>query len=379
MKDLKKQIILILNNYKRVVFASIGLIFFIVILLQPLPGTDYNKSSNKNISEESVVENEVENPSSFKEDVEDEQLTQTQNSTVVTEEISITNNIVEEVVTPVQISGISELDVVNTQTVITTTNESTVEGIISSTNLEEVIKNSIYVSSETDLYEDIINQILNGKQTISYYYPGNYESNAFVKLHTYESMQNPIKDKEYILWMLSNAEQRTKLYTGNNISFSIIEYTISYKVTPDMEAQVDGIVNQIIATSNSGTTVEKIKKVYDLVMNKVTYDDTLKNHTVFDALVKGSAVCDAYSLSIYRILNEMGINCKFVASTDHAWNIVQIDGLWYNLDATWDDHDSGDYTYYWFLKSNADFIDHPRIEAYTYPEYEMSPISYIVN
>ena len=40
-----------------------------------------------------------------------------------------------------------------------------------------------------------------------------------------------------------------------------------------------------------------------------------------------------------RRMNELGIACEPVTSEsmNHGWNMVQLDGSWYHLDATWDD------------------------------------------
>ena len=37
------------------------------------------------------------------------------------------------------------------------------------------------------------------------------------------------------------------------------------------------------------------------------------------------------------ILNDMGLENYKISSEDHIWNAVKIDGVWYNLDLTWDD------------------------------------------
>lgn len=47
----------------------------------------------------------------------------------------------------------------------------------------------------------------------------------------------------------------------------------------------------------------------------------------------------------------------------HVWNIVEMDGLWYNLDVTWDWGKSQNFQ--WFLKGRESFdITHFRDDAY---------------
>ena len=47
-------------------------------------------------------------------------------------------------------------------------------------------------------------------------------------------------------------------------------------------------------------------------------------------------------------LERMGIKNFKVASTDHVWNAVLLDNVWYNLDLTWDDP---------VVSDGSDFLD----------------------
>lgn len=57
-------------------------------------------------------------------------------------------------------------------------------------------------------------------------------------------------------------------------------------------------------------------------------------------LIKGTCVCAGYSDILYNCLNTVGIEaCKITGKTEeegHAWNKVKLDGVWYNVDLTWD-------------------------------------------
>jgi transglutaminase/protease-like cytokinesis protein 3 len=71
---------------------------------------------------------------------------------------------------------------------------------------------------------------------------------------------------------------------------------------------------------------------------------------------------------------------------EHVWNIVKVDGKWYNIDLTWDDPilDNGEsmISYDFFLKNNEDFYDHLRAPEYSTEEFllahEISGESYIL-
>ncbi|MDO5422999.1 MAG: Ig-like domain-containing protein [Eubacteriales bacterium] len=134
---------------------------------------------------------------------------------------------------------------------------------------------------------------------------------------------------------------------------------------------------------------EKTKIIYDYVTSHVTYDyaglkdSTLGKFSAYNAFEKGTAVCQGYASLLYRMLRMAGLQTRFISGDGggerHGWNIVQIGSSCYNLDSTWDSS-SGKTTYNYFLKSDADFVNHVRDAKYRttqfYKEYPMSSASY---
>lgn len=70
-----------------------------------------------------------------------------------------------------------------------------------------------------------------------------------------------------------------------------------------------------------------------------TSDDKQIYHSAYGMFYDGTVVCAGYALAYSAIMNYLGIPCKYVISDEmaHAWNIVQINGKWYNVDLTYDD------------------------------------------
>ena len=68
------------------------------------------------------------------------------------------------------------------------------------------------------------------------------------------------------------------------------------------------------------------------------------------------------------MLKELNVGVRIITGvankkSPHAWNIVSINGLWYNLDTTWDENiteTSSNTAYNYFLKSENDFGGHER-------------------
>ena len=130
---------------------------------------------------------------------------------------------------------------------------------------------------------------------------------------------------------------------------------------------------------------EKIKTIYQYVCDNVNYDSNMGElkYTPYSALCNGTAVCQGYAVLFYRFCTEADISTRVIGGIGneipHAWNIVKLNGKYYNLDSTWD----GEYettTYNWFLKSDADFSKHIREDAYLteefYTAYPMAEMSY---
>lgn len=149
-------------------------------------------------------------------------------------------------------------------------------------------------------------------------------------------------------------------------------FTVPYYTTAAQEEKVNTAVKKALGEMNINnlTEYEKVKAVYDYVCRVCNYstDTTSKNNARFSAygaIINGSAVCQGYATLLYRMLKESGINNKIITSPTHAWNIARIDGVYYNLDATWDDHyyDRG-LAYAYFLTCNSHFEGHDREYQY---------------
>ena len=115
------------------------------------------------------------------------------------------------------------------------------------------------------------------------------------------------------------------------------------------------ILSQAGATNGSAT--DKVRAVHDYICRNFSYDEDLAASPTQENFIdddKASwesrrGICENYARWTADILNAMGIPCLEVngigvnSSQDntlhrvnHAWNLVQIDGIYYPLDVTWD-------------------------------------------
>lgn len=119
----------------------------------------------------------------------------------------------------------------------------------------------------------------------------------------------------------------------------------------EMQKSIDAVADKLVAEANGkSTTYEKLKVFHDYLVLNSTFElkDEITNYnaTIYNALGSGEAQgniqCAGYAKAMQYLCDKAGIVSMVVTGETnkgqtHAWNVVDIDGKWYNLDATWDD------------------------------------------
>ncbi|MCD8300183.1 MAG: Cna B-type domain-containing protein, partial [Clostridiales bacterium] len=83
---------------------------------------------------------------------------------------------------------------------------------------------------------------------------------------------------------------------------------------------------------------EKVGAIYDWLVANCKYASHREwsVYSAWGAIIDGEAVCHGYSLALYKLLNDAGIDCRYEANVWHAWNIVNLGDCYYYCDSTWD-------------------------------------------
>ena len=154
-------------------------------------------------------------------------------------------------------------------------------------------------------------------------------------------------------------------------------YYLNYYTTAEQEKQLSSAVTSALASLNldGKTDAEKVVAIHNYICDHVDYDydglsdstNTVK-YTAYGALCNGKAVCNGYAVLFYRMCKEAGLSVRIISGTanggSHAWNIVRVGDVYYNVDTTWDGQDSQTLDHY-LLKSEKDFsADHTRSAEY---------------
>ena len=179
-----------------------------------------------------------------------------------------------------------------------------------------------------------------------------------VKNHTETAEKVNIKDlnldKDLVLSTLADLNARVEggeaisklsCYYSRDTGLAVaigLEYCTAQDVAA-MQVKLDQLVDQ--ANTLCQTDLEKVFYVHEWLVQNIAYDrehlsdDVQADHNLRGALLEGTAVCDGYAKTYALTLRKLGITGVLVTSKDigHAWNIVELDGNWYQVDCTWDD------------------------------------------
>ena len=201
--------------------------------------------------------------------------------------------------------------------------------------------------------------------------------------------KNPIEG-DYLKFQYRQYKVTRYLVASGSRYCYLIFMDVVYMTDSAQEVAVSAAVSSLLGNLgvNSMDSYSKIKTIYNWICQNVSYDyahvgntEYLKQFSAYGALIEGTAVCQGYAVLLYRLLLESGVDVRVIPGTGngalHAWNIVELNGVYYNVDSTWD---AGKDLYGYFLCSENDFLGHVRLDDYRtdafMKSYPMSPKTY---
>ena len=165
-------------------------------------------------------------------------------------------------------------------------------------------------------------------------------------------------------------------YIGLYYSFDIDELRQMKKDTVTLLKQAK---NNIHPKSNSDYDIAVA--VNDYLCDTVYYPPNEPyepvTHTAYGAFKNGCAVCEGYACAAKLLLNEFGVESDIEMGMcrnggGHAWNLVKVDGNWYQMDVTWNDPSPDRHTYflvtddYMKMSRSWDESDYPKTPKVPY-------------
>ena len=212
-------------------------------------------------------------------------------------------------------------------------------------------------------------------------------------------------DHPELFWLYSGEEAEMQ-YLSEAVSYGgfYLVYIKMEKPFVNYEKQMnafnaaaDAFLAQI---DRNASDYEIVRQIHDRLIDLVNYNDPVGTgevlqiqgqdlaHTAYGCLVTDSrgnpnyAVCDGYTLAMEYFLQQCGIEAAFICGVagpseweagGHAWNIVKINDVWYEMDSTWDDAGSmeddflpGTDEYYYFTEALNDAGYREKLDHYLF-------------
>ena len=186
-----------------------------------------------------------------------------------------------------------------------------------------------------------------------------------------------LNDHPEMFWV----HNRQKVYTTAYPNSEYCRFSPGYmyteeevtEITDSMEQGFQEMYAQIPADAD---TYEKVKTVYTYVIDLADYESSEDDQSIAGIFWRKKAVCAGYARAVQYLLERLGIPCIYAEGSaresgeGHAWNIVEIDGQYYYVDATNGDQPS-------FLEGDAVQLAEHKTIIYDYlcpfpQEYEQS-------
>lgn len=238
--------------------------------------------------------------------------------------------------------------------------------IIAQASEKTINSNCVYLNllsqAEQDVYQQVYSALLSHDETL-------FNLDTPISEAALEETMNALfNDHPELYW--ANTSYKYAVDSGGIVHKVKLSYGISVSDLQVAKNSFNSVVSDMVAGANQySNDLDKERYIYDRICSMNTYNASNSwSQSAYSALTTGSSVCAGYARAFQIVCLEAGIPCYYVTGTskgqNHAWNIVQIDGVYYNVDLTWDDcigEVTGYNSYYYFNKNDIEFAsDHSR-------------------
>lgn len=197
-------------------------------------------------------------------------------------------------------------------------------------------------TSKQDILNIYYTAINAGKDSFTFYCPDEYED-CITEVKTLADDQSTLSDINNYVHPFNGFNHIETEY--DNLGRVTINIMKSYNQN-DIEL-IKQRVEQLAPTliNNNLSAYDNILTVHNYIINTTKYDSersdknimTRKSDIAYGPLFEGYAICGGYTDLMELFLEKMNLKSFKVSSNNHVWNAVELNGLWYHLDLTWDD------------------------------------------
>lgn len=137
-------------------------------------------------------------------------------------------------------------------------------------------------------------------------------------------------------------------YHQNSVNVELMpEYLFEKGKIKEHQKAMSARITKLARQAQSLTEWERERYIHDFICRNVRYDKLKKpySHEITGPLGQGVGVCEGIAKTVKVLCDALGIWCIIAVSDSnpdkhikyrHAWNVVRIGGVFYHLDATFD-------------------------------------------
>ncbi len=190
-------------------------------------------------------------------------------------------------------------------------------------------------ADEKAIYDKILDAVYNFKDEVDFGKEITYE--------TYSKVYKMIYFQETQLFWMRGVLQP---FDNSTSKTAPLYYTCDKATAAEMQKKIDAKAAEIVASFPSGASaVDKLLAIHDYIGKNCSFTDVKdsgSSQTIYGGLIEGKVQCEGYAKTMGFLCDKAGIENLLIVGENnkqlsHAWNMVKIDGEWYNIDITWDD------------------------------------------
>lgn len=237
-------------------------------------------------------------------------------------------------------------------------------------------------SNYTDDFDKAVDQLRDELAKREYYSEIRYASKKEQDEAIYDRLMSAAQEHtgipyegDYIRWNIYQNNIKTSYFEVDNEYYYMFQVTAYYMTSKEQENEYKTKAAKVINSFNftpETSSYEKVKTIYEYICKNVSYDyshiddkEYYLQYTAYSALINKKAVCQGFANLFYYLCLSAGVDCRIITGIshgeNHAWNIVCINGEYYNVDSTWDSFNNEKE---YFLINDDSFKDHKTDEEY---------------
>lgn len=205
------------------------------------------------------------------------------------------------------------------------------------------------LTNQTDVVSRLRDQLTKRHERMVFYYCSPQKMPEKYARQLYHEAIVPTDESnegDYIRYQVARITMTTTYFRDAGKYYYTLNYQASYRTNAVEEKQVDEKVAAIVRPIQGYSETDQIRYLNNYLVDHVRYDAKDKDcFSAYGALIKGKAVCQGYTLAMYRLLKACHIDNRMITGvgiTDrgraaHSWNIIRVGNLYYDQDVTWND------------------------------------------